>query len=192
MDSTGEIVWEGHPGELKETLIEEHLKSVRLKPTFELPKDLKKAQTDLNAGKYASGVKALETYLKKPKNDADARAARDAIDAVNSHGKGKLEDADKLAGQGYYADALGLVTDLERDFKGMEVGNQAKAKRDAWKKDDKAKAEIEASAIVDKASELLRQKKTPEAQALLQRVLQSKKFEGTKARERAQEKLKSA
>jgi hypothetical protein len=191
VNGIGEIVWEGHPAELKDDAIETQLKSVRLRPTFGLPKDLKKAETSLNAGKYVDGIKALETYLKKPKSDEGEKAAKEAIEKVQTYGKETLAQADGYAQEGYYAEAMEAVAALEKGFKGTEVGDEAKKKHDAWKKDDKVKTELEAGARVDKADGLTRAKKFKEAGAFLQRVLQVKKYEGTKARERAAAKLKS-
>jgi hypothetical protein len=180
VSSTGEVVWDGHPAELKDDMLEEQLRKVLLR-----------AEASLNAGKYAEGIKALETYVKKPQGEEAAKAASEAIEKVAKYGKEKLQDAERLAQDGYYAEALETVAALEKGFKGTELGDQAKKKHDAWKKDDKVKTELEASALVDKAEDLARGKKYKDAGAFLQRVLQLKKYEGTKARERAEARLKS-
>lgn len=184
------VVWKGHPSELKEPLIEEHLAKVRLQPVFKLPKDLASAEKSLNTGKYAAGVKALEKYLEKPKDEASASEARKAVEEVKTYGDDKYKQAESYAAEGYYGEAMEILAALERDFKGLEIGEKSKEKRAEWKKDTAVKAELEAGAYLDQAADLCRQKKYRAAYPLLQKVLQSKKYETTKARARAEAKLK--
>jgi hypothetical protein len=183
----GEIVWEGHPSGLDNSTIEEQLKYVRLTPTFDLPKALRSAERYLNGGRFASGMKALERYLKRPKDEEDAKAAREALEKVQTYGKDKLKEVEELAKEGYYGDGMRILELLEKAFKGTEIGDQAKEKQSAWKKDDKISAEIKASLIVEKARELIRAKSYRTAYALLLRVLKSDKYEETKSREVAEE-----
>ncbi len=186
-----EIVWHGLPAELKESLIEEHIKKVRLAPTFEFPKELKSVEKILNAGNYGKGLKELESHLKSAKSDGVRKAAEEALEKVKAYGKGKLEAAEACAGEGYYAEAIESAEFLEKSFKDHELSEQAKAKKEAWKKDPKVKAELEASANLDRAQGLIRDKKYKPAGAILQQLISNKKFSETKARKRAEEKLKA-
>jgi len=180
------VVWEGHPGNLKDDTIEEHLRNVRLIPTFELSKELSSAGKYLNAGNYSTGVRKLQSYLKKPKSEDVAKEAREAIEKVNAFGKSRLELVEGYAGEGYYADAMEILADLNRRFKGLETGDKAKEKLSEWRKDKKIKLEVEGAAIIQKASQLSREKKFKASASLLLQILRSKKFEDTKVRELAE------
>jgi cytochrome c biogenesis protein CcmG, thiol:disulfide interchange protein DsbE len=104
----GEIVWEGHPGSLKESQIEENLTGVRLTPTFSFPRELRGAERDLNAGKYSAGLKTLEDHLKKPKSPETGAAAKAAIEQVKEYGASQLKEAEDLAKDGDYGEAAAI------------------------------------------------------------------------------------
>jgi hypothetical protein len=184
-----EIVWEGHPGSLTNGQIEEHLKGVRLVPTFELPKELRTAQSALDKGNFGSGLKALEKYLESPKDDEVAKAAKEAVEKINAYGKSQLEAAETYAKEAFYTDAIEILTVTEKSFKGTEVGDKAKARKDEWMKDSVIKAEIQGDAIIAEAKALAQKSDSRRAVALLTQLVRSKKFEGTKARARASEML---
>ena len=182
----GTIVWEGQSKDLTDAKIEEHLKDVVLAPTFALPKELKNAEKDLNAGNYAGGVKALETYLKKP-GSAEA-AAKEALEKVKAHGTRQLQIAEELAAAREYADAADLLTSVQKSFKGQEPAEKAKSTLDAWKKDKTIQLEIEASRALAKANALIAAKQYKSASGILLTLAKQKKYEGTKAQELARKK----
>lgn len=186
-----EIVWHGHPNSLKDSQIEELLRSVRLVPTFELPDDLKKAESRLNRGQFASGISELERYLEKPKSDEGAAAAKDALKKVNQYGNEKLVEVEEYAKEGFYADGIEILASLEKMFKGTEIGDKASDKRKAWLKDKTIKAEIQAGSMLAQAESLLSSGKAKNAIGILQRVAKSRKFADTTARKRAIEKLRT-
>jgi hypothetical protein len=200
---TEEVVWEGHPASLNDGIIEEHLKNVRLQPTFAFPRELKSIEKTLNAGNFGKGLKDLEKFLGDAKEetkgtavrdeqgDDPAAAARKAIEEVRGYGKAKLQTADAYAKDGYYADALAMVETLEKSFKGDEISAQAKEKKEAWKKDPAVKAEIEAGAYLERASVLIREKKYKQARAILDQIIAARRFQETKAKKRAEERKKS-
>jgi len=188
---TGEIVWEGSPFELKDAKIEEHLAGVSLLPTFSLPKELRASEKDLNAGKYGAGVKALETYLKKPKSTEAEAAAKEAIQKVKAYGDSELTRADEYSKAGDYAGAVETLQAVEKGFKGLEHSDKAKATLDAWKKDKTIKVELEGAEILRKAEALIKAKQYKNARQLLLQIGKSKKYEGTKAREMADKKYTS-
>jgi tetratricopeptide (TPR) repeat protein len=185
----GNVVWKGHPSGLAHGTIEEHLKNVRLKPAFDdLPKGLSKAAKSLNAGKYAQGLKELEKSADDPDDGAAAKAA---IARVEAYGADRLARADALAEAGAYREAMALCEEVEDGFKGHAVGDQAKDKLDAWKKDKTVKAELEGQEVLDKAEAFERAGRKPEAAKLLKSIVDGKKFEGTKVRAKAEERLKA-
>jgi tetratricopeptide (TPR) repeat protein len=186
---TAEIVWEGHPSGLTQGIIEQHLKGVRPGPTVELPSELRGAKRYFDAGKYATGVKELEKYLKSPKDEEVAKSAREAIEKVNAYVKGKIESAAVYAKEGYYSEAMEILQETEKIFKGLEGADEAKAKVAEWKKDAKIKLELEAGAYLQKARELIDEKQYRSAAPLLARITNAKKYEGTKVRELAEKEL---
>lgn len=189
MSPKGEVVWDGHPGNLKESLIEEHLVGVRLTPAFSLAKELKSAERDLNAGKYSAGLKALEDHLKKPKSAETGTAAKEAIEQVKEYGTSQLKEAEDLAKDRDYGDAAVILRALEKSFKGLETGEKATTLLADWKKDAKIKLELDGAAIIEKADAQVQAKQFRNAAGFLLQVTRGKKFEDTKAREIAVKKL---
>ncbi len=186
VDPKGTVVWHGHPSNLKEETVQQHIKGARSMPAFdELPKPLKKAGKYLEAGVYAKGIGELEKYLKRPKDEAVAATAKKTITIVKEFGNTLYKNALSYFEEGDYVDALDIVTDLEKSFKGMELSKKAKKKRTEWKKDKRVKAELTASAYLAKARELVAKKKYKNALPFLMQVIKSKKYAETKSREKA-------
>ena len=189
MSPKGEVVWEGHPGDLKESLIEEHLVGVRLTPVYSFPRELRSAERDLNAGKYSAGLKALEDHLKKPKSTETGAAATAAIEQVKEYGTSRLKEAEDLAKDRDYGDAAVILRGLEKSFKGLETGDKASTLLAEWKKDEKIKLELDGAAIIEKADAHVEAKQYRNAAGFLLQVTKGKKFEGTRVREIAAKKL---
>lgn len=190
VDANGQVVWKGHPSGMTSAIIEEHLANVRLVPTFDdLPRELQKAARLLDAGKFGQGLKELE---KAPQDDpAIAEAAKAAIEKAESYGKGQSSRADALAAEGLYKEAMELLDTLEEGFKGHAIGDDAKAKLGAWKKDRTVKTELEGHALLDKGEALEKAGQKPHAAKLYRSIVDGRKFEGTKCREKAEARLKA-
>lgn len=191
MNAKGIVVWDGHPGNLSASTLEEELKAVVVPPSFSLPKDLSSAEKQLNAGNFTAGIKALETHIKKPKSAETEKASKEAIEKANAYGQEKLKQAEEYAKERNYGEASEVLQSLEKSFKDTEVGNKAKETLSAWKKDKDIKLELDGAALVQKADAAIREKKYAAAAGLLLQVTKPKKFEGTKVREIAQKILKS-
>lgn len=184
----GNVVWEGHPGNLKEGQIEEQLKNVRLGPAFgDLPEKAKRARKYLEAGKFAKGVKALQKLVNDPEAGA---AAKEAIEKIAAMGEGRLERVEKLAEAGAYGEAIAMLEAIEKQFKGLDAGDKAKAKRKAWKKDKRVKAELDGVKILRKAKALIKANRHRDAARLLLAMTKKKKFAGTRCCDKAKELLK--
>jgi hypothetical protein len=181
----GEILWEGHPGNLKETQIEENLKGVSLTPTFTLPKELKTAEKHINSGSFAEGIKSLEAHLKKPKNAETEAAAKETVEKVRAYGAERLKMAEDYAKDRDYGDASEILKALEKSFKGTDTGVKAKETLQSWKKDKASKLELDGWAIVQKAEAVIQAKQYGAAKGLLLQVGKAKKYEGTKIQETA-------
>jgi hypothetical protein len=186
----GEIVWEGHPGGLKNAIIEEHLKQVRLVPEFNLSRQLRSAEGYLNRAKYGSGIKALERYLRSPKDDDIAKEAKETLREVERYGREQLGAARDYAKEGDYSEAMLVVAKLARSFRGHELGDKAKTQHNEWKDEKKVRAELRASKLLAEARSLIKERKHKQAAALLQRVLNKSTYEGTYSREQAEKEWK--
>lgn len=187
----GKIAWEGHPGNLKDADFEEHLGKVVLTPQFSLPKELRSAQKDLNLGNYASGLKALESHLKKPKSSETETAAKTAIEEVKKYGATQLQRSEEMAKAKEYGEAQAILKSLEKSFKGLEPADKASTTLKAWKDDKAIKLELDGVAILDKADLAEASKQYPQAAQLIAQVASGKKFEGTKVRETAEKRLRA-
>jgi thiol-disulfide isomerase/thioredoxin len=185
----GEVVWEGHPADLKESAIEEQLKTALVAPKIALPKDLKSIERDIASAKYGEAMKALESQVKKPKTPEAGAAAQTALDQLKTYGTKRLEQAGTHAKAGDYGEAASVLKDLEKSYKGNEVGDKARDQLAEWKKDDKVKLELDGAAMLEKAETQIQAKQFKTAAGFLMQVTKGKKYEGTKARELAQKRL---
>ena len=179
---TQQVVWHGHPSRLKDALIKKHLASVKLQPEFKLPKDLKKAEQKLNKGKFAAGMKALERYIENPKSEESRKAAKKALRTTKNFGAEKLKQVDSLAKAGYYADGISKLKEIEKLFRGTELGDKAKKMRSTWQKDKKIKNEIHANALFEEAQAMIQKRiKTKRGLALLKKITTIDKYKNTRA-----------
>ncbi len=183
------VVWEGHPARLNNGTIDANLKYVRLRPVFKLPDALSRAEKYLNAGRYASGVKELDRYLKRPKDAEVEAAAKAAKEKLTTYGKQKLDQAALLVKERDFADAVALLEEIEDTFKGIEAGDTAKKQLSALKRNKDAKVELTAQRYLDKAEGYLKRKKYKLAAKYLRALVSSKKYGSTKVAERAEKKL---
>ena len=136
-------------------------------------------------------MKSIDKFVAKGRHEDDIPKAKETAGKVVKYGKEQLEAAKTNGEEGYYADGMQILAMLEKSFKGHEIGDEAKELLSKWKKDSTVKAERQAGTLLEQASGLIRQKKFQAANAVLQRILHNKKFDGLKTRERAQQKLQS-
>lgn len=183
----GKVAWEGHPSSLAEAKIEEALKTVRLGPYFELPESLKKAEVLLNSQRYADGIKELEKYIKKPKVEADAAKATEALASITGYAKTTLEEVDAKVGEGLYHAALGKLQGLEKSFKGHDIAKQAKDKTKALASDAAHKDEMAIAEDVVKAQAYIDAGGARQAAAILKKVTSNKRYENAKMLKVAEE-----
>ena len=185
----GKIVWKGHPSQVKNDMIEKHIKDVILKPKFKLSKDLKRANKHLNAGSYGKGLVELEKVIAKTDDDSVITEAKDAIAKVNQFGEEELNAVEDYAKAGFYIDAMSKLKGLTKSFKGTALGDRATTKYDEWKKDKTIKLEIDGAETIAAAKELMNKAKYKDAARALAKITKSKKYNGTKAQSRAQDLL---
>lgn len=188
IDATGTIVFKGHPSSISEAMIERELEKVVLPPKLEgLPDELSRAAREAAGGDFGGALKELGRHA----DDADVgEAARKAIAEIEAYGEAKLALVDTFAASGRYAEGLQLLDEIEREFKRHEIGDQADDKAKQWKRDKRIKAEIEGQALLAKADELIGAKRYRDAARYLVAITRKRKFDGTKCRELAEQKLK--
>jgi len=120
IDSSGVVVWTGHPSGLKDAEIEKHLSGALSRPLFEWPKSAKAAAKAMAKGKLASAVKAAE----KLRNDPDAGTLHAELQAVAAGRVTSLRNA--LAAGNYLAVTDG-VKRLKKQLKGLPEAKEVAA-----------------------------------------------------------------
>ena len=187
IDTKGNIVWEGHPAGLKDQQIEELVKAYSPLPSLELGGDLKKASAYVKAGRLGDGIKALTKFLKKPTDDSLVADAEKGLKSLEEFGAGQLAAVEEAAKKGDYDVVLTSLELVEKSFKGHDVGNKAKARLRALKRDKATKNEMAAAAIFIKAQQNLDKGQNRYALAYLKEITKAKKYADTKMKAKAEE-----
>lgn len=182
----GTIVWAGHPGNVTNEMIEEHLEGVELLP--EIPRSLRTVEKAMKKGKYGDALKKVEKLItadRLPDEDKDiAEKMRALIDGIAARG---LERAAADLQEGKVYKAFLAYEDIERKFKGHDYSKKAKAEVKRMEGVDTYKLEIKASEKWAKIKPKLQDIPAKKALALL-RPLLSKKYAETKAGKKAADK----
>ena len=189
ISAQGAVVWKGHPAGLKDAAIEEQLKSARLAPEFSLSKDLARAQKALNAGQYGDGVAQLRRIIDKPKDDAVKAEAEEAVAAVLRYGKDQMQAVEDAIKEKEYAYAMEQLAKIEKGFRGLDTGTEARNRLAELRKDGDVKLELAAAAYLTRADAAIKKKDYKGAAAILRGLVSSKKHAETKAAQDAAKKL---
>jgi thiol-disulfide isomerase/thioredoxin len=128
----GKVLWEGHPADLDEQTIREHLKEVSAYPEFRLPAELKEAEQKLNQHHYGEGLKLLQTAADI--NTTTGRVAEDTIKTVTAYGRQRLKAADDLANSKNFRAAIAMTSETVEMFDGSPIADTAKTRRSQWQK----------------------------------------------------------
>ena len=185
VDTKGLIVWEGHPGNLKDQQIEALVKDYRPWPTLKLGGALKKASAYVNAGRLGDGIKELAKYLKKPKDDTVAADAEKALKRIEAFGATNLAEAEAAITKGDFDEAITAFKVLEKSFKGHDLGDKGKARLKELGKDKTTKLEIAAAEIYIKAQKFADIGENRYAMAYLKKIIKVKKYADTKMKAKA-------
>ena len=132
INAKGQVVSEDGP-HFSEAQIEELLKDVKLYSLpADLPKSLATAAKAFEAKKFdaarAAAVKVQD------KGGDDAAKAGEVVAMIDKLGADRLADVDYHVGRGDFVSALAALDALEVDFKKLEAGASAKAKREELEK----------------------------------------------------------
>jgi hypothetical protein len=186
IDTKGNIVWEGHPAGLKDQQIEELVKAYTPWPQLELGGDLKKASAYVKAGRLGDGIKALTRFLKKPSDDSLIADAEKGLKSIEEFGASQLAGAEEAVKKGDFDVVLTSLELIEKSFKGHDVGDQAKARLRALKKEKATKNEMAAAAIFIKAQKNIDSGQNRFAMAYLRQITKAKKYADTKMKAKAE------
>ncbi|MGE3166714.1 MAG: hypothetical protein AB7O52_17565 [Planctomycetota bacterium] len=187
ISADGRLLWEGHPGSVPVATIEEELKNVRVVPDLGLSEKFKKVDAYLKAGAIAKALKDLER-AEAGDDAAMAAEAKEAKAKLLAFGQKQLERAEAMGKEQYYADGLKILQELEKSFKGTEVGDKSGQRYDEWDKDKVIKEHIKAEVMMDQVDQLIGKAKQRDAYGLLMGIVKNKKLDGTRIQKLASEK----
>ncbi len=182
----GKVAWQGRSG--YKGVIHEELKKVRYPGLgkLEVADAVHKAAAQFATKRYG---KAIDMATKLLEHD-DAATVSDAqlvIARANLKGTQLVDQAKRDESNREYASAMATYKFLEKAYKGHDRGKMAAEKRSALKKDKSVQKEIKAAAALAQVLVATERKNPPvQAQALAGFV---KRFDGTKAAEKAKKKL---
>lgn len=187
ISADGRVVWEGHPSSLSVTQIEEELKKVRVVPDLGLSEKFKKVDAYLKAGAISKALKDLER-AEGDEDEATATEAKEAKAKLMEYGSKQVSRAEAMGKEEYFVDAMKILQEMEKSFKGTEVGDKSGQIYDDWNKDKKIKEQIKAEVMLEQVDQLIGKAKYRDAYGLLMRISKNDKIEGTRVQKLATEK----
>jgi Glycogen debranching enzyme, glucanotransferase domain len=198
IDAEGNVAWVGNPYELSKGVIKKALKGAKHPKTdfmavhLSAPVDARVIKAaDLAAdGSLSGSLKEIEGISADEKaTDAQRKDATTLKDAIDKHVKALADQAEKLAKARDPEQAIKVLDALTKEFPSTEVGAKAKKRIDEINADPKMKAEIDASKALDRLKEQIRPLKRDKAKPKIEEFV--KKYEGTRAAERAKFQLQT-
>ena len=177
----GKVIWQGRHG--YEAVIHEEMKKVRYPglAKTEVADGLKKAAKSFALGKYASAIREATKNLE---NAELAEGAQYIIDRANGVGERMREAVESAKESREFVRALQTLQRISKAFKGMPIGDEASEEFSTLKKEPTVKKELKAERALLQIMVQVNKAPTKEKQAALLRAF-AKKFDGTKAAERA-------
>lgn len=168
----GKVRWKGHPGGLKDSMIEEALQGA----TPALPTSLVRFTPLLKARKFGK----LYTDLKKAVEDNKATQAEAGrlIGALEGRMKALLAGGEKARGQGDFYTAAVNLQELKNSFAGTDQAKKAADVLKEIEKDSKAKEQVKAVDTLEKLEQAMEAKAYADAYRGYKALV--KKFSGTK------------
>lgn len=198
IDADGNVAWQGSPYGLSKGIIKKALKGARHPKTEFLsvhltaPVDGRVSKAaDLAAdGQLSGALKEIEGIAADEKaTDAQKKDGTALKDAIDKHVKALAAQADKLAKARDPEQALKVFDALAKEFPSTDVGAGAKKRIDEINADPKMKAELDASRALDRLKDQIRPLKRDKAKPKIEEFI--KKYEGTRAAERAKFQLQT-
>jgi hypothetical protein len=199
IDAEGNVAWIGSPYGLSKGTVKKALKGAkRPKVDFlsvRLPKPVEgraaKAADLAGDGQLALAQKEIDAVLADDKSGDEAKGqANELRGAIEKHVKTLGEQAEKLVKDREPEQAIKLLDAVAKEFPSTEDGAHAKKRAEEIAADPKTKAEIDAAKALDRLKASIRPLKKDKAKPLIEEF--AKKYEGTRAGERAKFLLSSA
>lgn len=181
---SGRILWTGHPGNLTEASIEEHLAGVRLLPDLSGP--LAAVGKALAKDQFASARSKAEKSTTH-KDEETAAAATAVCEWIDWFGTATLEGAAKDLEAGRFYEAWLGFDLIASGYKGLDIAKEAEAQADAITDDKERKKAVEAGQKYDKLMLEIADLSAKKAVRKLEPYV--KKYEGTPHGDRAAAKL---
>lgn len=186
----GKVVWDGHPASLQNGQIEKLLRKTKDFYCRKVVAEVKPAAAAFSKGKLVDARK-LATAI-KDKEGAGREAVADAeyvlarVDAMRTAWKRKVENGTHA---GLYPDVFDTLVKIQKHLPGTEDAQAAATKMAELKADPNVKLELKASKslaklVQQKAKAGASGKKLDSLRKRVERFI--KKYEGTKAAERAE------
>ena len=183
--TNGRILWVGHPGNLKDDVIEQHLESAHILPDF--PKPLAAARKALDKDKFSDAGKKVRQALEGTSLDDEERKTAEAIrDWIDWYASSTLEGATKDLEAGNVYEANRAYEEIAKAYKGHEVGTRAAGLSKELLADKGNKDEVKAGKKLGKILVAMRDLKPKKALKALAPLL-AKKYADTKAGQKATE-----
>lgn len=186
----GKVVWDGHPGQLQDGQVEKLLRKTRDFYVRKVVAEVKPAAAAFSKGKLVEAHE-LATAIKEQEGAgreaiADAEYVLGRVEAMRTAWKRRVESGVK---SGLYLDVFDTLGKIQKHFAGTEEAQAATEKLAELKADPNVKLEIKASKALDKlvaqnAKAGSSEKKLDALRKKVERFM--KKYEGTKAAERAE------
>lgn len=188
IDPGGRILWSGHPGNLKDSQIEEALGQARILPDF--PAALKSARKSFEKEKLSDAQKAVRKVLDGGKLEGEDQAAAEQIAAwFDWYADATLEGAGKDVEAGNYYEAWVAYNNVSRWYKGTDVSKRSAELAKQLLADGDQKAEIKAGDKLAKIQVVIRGVSPKKALKALA-PMTGKKYRDTKAGKKAAELIK--
>ncbi len=141
LDATGKIVWDGHPGELKEETIEAAMKGSLKSPMWDWPKEAGATRAALQKHQFAAAI------AEAAKLQGDQATLKDTIQALVDGRVASMKSANEA---GDFLSAQDTATRVKKECAGLDAEKEASALLDAIAKDAKAGLVIKAQQKVRK------------------------------------------
>ena len=181
----GRVLWEGHPGNLSDATIEQHLDEAKILPDF--PDALRSIHKYMEKLKYGTALKKLTDMIDREKLEGDDLTTGEEIrDWFTWYATSSLDHAAVNTREDRFYDASVTYESIEDLYKGHDFAGQAKDALKELLSDSDRKLEVKAgqklAAILAEMAELTPKKALKALQPLL-----SRKYEDTRAGQEAAE-----
>ena len=189
INTNGRILWLGHPGDLRDTSIDEAIESTKILPAW--PDALSAARKVFLKDKYDDALAKVVKEIEKGALEGDDATAAGGIQAwLEWYGASALEGAAKEASEGKVYEAASTYEHVAAVYKKHDLAKQASAALKELLSDPDRKLEFKAGEKLAKIMEEIKELK-PKKALLKIKPLLSKKYAETAAGKKAAEVAKA-